>query len=128
MTLSLHEVYADGTSRFENGDITPELKTFAGRLLVDARRLHTTSDFLQEMIDVLEDGRTLTNGQARGVLNVIAGQIQRHRRRFWKSRGRRRDAWNGEEVCIICGGPLNDDVAIELGVGPTCYRRIVGGY
>lgn len=132
---SLRELFVAGDRivRWEDSDVHLErgdAEAVVLRYLADVRRMGLTgrqSDFTRSMVERAEVARSLTPGQVRGVLNVLAGGLKWNRGRFWKSRGRRRDRFAGDESCIVCGGPLTTADAVARAVGDTCYRRVLGG-
>lgn len=133
--FSLRDLFARNGEirRWENAAVEAgyaELHAVALRYCYDIKRLDLVwrqSDFMQSMIERAELTKSLTAGQVRGVLNVIGGGLKYNRGRFWKSRGRRRDRFDGYENCLVCGGPLTTDDAVARAVGDTCYRRVMGG-
>lgn len=127
---SLHELFPDGGEKLTDEQVKDEeAHQVARRYLRDVNSHGRATGFIREMIDAAaSQGGTLSAGQTRGVLNVLGGNIRAHRRRFWKSRPYRRDADRGYDVCLVCGGPLNDDTSTYRGLGPVCYRSVVEGW
>lgn len=130
---SLHDMFDAGGSiaRWTDQDVAEhnDALPVALRYCYDIQRrglVGYQSDFMRDMVQRASAFHSLTNGQVRGVLNVLGGGLKRNRARFWKSRGRRRDRERGFENCLVCGGPLTTDEAVSRGVGETCYRRVMG--
>lgn len=137
----MHELFGTGgvsaVRKFTDADIRDDLgmQAAAVRFLADIQRQigwlgpdakvirtgFTASMVAQSAIA----GRSLTVPQMRGVANVMAGALYANRRRFWKSRPSRKDRNDGDEACIVCGGPLTDEVAVRRGAGATCYLRLM---
>ena len=126
---SLHSVFQDGGWLLDDDDVKadPRLSDVALRLLWDIKQRggSPSSDFLRSMLDAVDDERSLSPGQSRGILNIVGGSIRGNRRRFWKSRDSRRDRDYGDENCLVCGGPLGTYLATARGIGDTCYGRVL---
>lgn len=119
--------YDSPIERFVDGDIGPDLRRIVYRLVWDLRDSgkSSRSSFLNSMVRAYEERGSLTAAQCRGVLNVVAGNIDA-KRHYYQSRFTRQDGQDSEVPCLACGAPLDDDLAIKRGLGPTCYLTALG--
>lgn len=131
--IDVFKNYDGGIIRWDDNSVQRSWKIahpVALRYCYDVKRfnlLGAQSDFMKSMVERADITHNLTVGQVRGVLNVLGGGIKYNRGRFWKSRGHRRDRDMGLSNCLVCGGPLTTDEAVNRGLGETCYRRVMGG-
>jgi len=121
---TLWELSEQGRVRFDRSDMTPRLVALAEKYAHTHRRLYDYLDRQNDFVYEVGANTHLSDGQAKGVLNVLIAQLRGQRKRWHQNNGDRLDCGS----CIVCGLGLSGDGEGTLGAGTKCWSRLIGNW
>jgi len=124
---SLHELWelSDlGRVKLNRGDMTPRLVALAEKYAHTHRRLYEYLDRQNDFVHEVGANEHLSDGQAKGVLNVLIAQLRGQRKRCHLNNADRLEYGS----CIVCGLHLSGSGEGTVGAGTKCWSRLIGNW